>query len=71
MADETQPVTIRLDRELHREASAVAKVIGQTFRKFVEDGIRGEITKRINADTRIREVVQAANRYTRGEITET
>ena len=47
MHERTHPVTVRLDQALHREATAVARVTGGTFRELVEAGLRHVLDERL------------------------
>jgi len=64
MSVKTNPVTVRLDPELHKEASAIAKVTGETFRGLVETGLRSVVTERLK-DGRLAEAVRTLTRYER------
>lgn len=63
MDERRQAVTIRLDAELHREASAVAKLSGSSLRALVESGLRREVDDRLR-DSRLGETVRSLARKT-------
>jgi len=45
--DKTQAVTVRLDRELHRELTTISRVTGDSLRDIVESGLRRELASRL------------------------
>ena len=47
MSVKTHPISVRLDQDLHREASVVARLSDTTFQQLVEDGLRSEIERRL------------------------
>ena len=62
MAEATSPVTIRLDRDLHRRASALVRATGGTFRELIETGLRQEINNRMG-DSDLAAVVETLAAY--------
>jgi predicted transcriptional regulator len=59
-----QAVTIRMDSDLHENASAISRVTREPLRKLVEDGLRREVADRLG-DERLAEAVRAVRGYTR------
>ncbi len=58
----TQAITVRLDRGLAKEAAAISKVTGESFKAIVERGLRREVQERLQ-DGRLADAVRTLRDY--------
>ncbi len=61
--DTTNPITVRLDCELHQTARDVSRLTGITFRELVERGLAREIEHRLRTDERLSAAHCAMKRF--------